>query len=116
MEAAIIILGLAALGGLTMAGIRLSGAPRPPTWLALGHGAIALVGMVMLGNLWMSPGLPGLAQAGFFTMILAACGGLFMFVGYHLRGLALPILMVLGHGLIAASGYVMVLISHYKVM
>jgi hypothetical protein len=23
--------------------IRLSGAPRPPTWLAIGHGLIALV-------------------------------------------------------------------------
>ena len=114
MDAAIIVLGLAALGGLTMAGIRLSGTPRPPTWMALGHGAIAAVGLVLLGNVWRSPGLPWLAQVAFGTMVLAAVGGLGMFLGFHLRGRALPILMVLGHGLIAASGFGMLLMSYFN--
>jgi hypothetical protein len=114
MDAAIIVLGLAAIGGVTMAGIRLSGTPRPPTWMALGHGAIALVGLILLGNVWQSPGLPWLAQVAFGTMVLAALGGLTMFLGFHLRGLALPILLVLGHGLLAAAGFAMLLMSYFN--
>src|SRR5687768_1257070 len=115
MDAAIIVLGLAAIGGVTLAGIRLSGTPRPPTWMALGHGAVALVGLILLGNAWWeSAGIPWLAQVAFGTMILAALGGLTMFLGFHLRGHALPILLVLGHGLLAAAGYTMLLMSYFN--
>ena len=48
METAVIVLGLAALGGLTLAGIRFSGSPRPPTWMAVGHGLVAATGLVLL--------------------------------------------------------------------
>jgi hypothetical protein len=35
MKTASCLLAIAALGGLTMAGIRLFGKPQPPTWLAM---------------------------------------------------------------------------------
>jgi hypothetical protein len=114
MDAAIIVLGLAAIGGVTLAGIRFSGTPRPPTWMAIGHGAVALVGMILLGNAWQSSGLAWLAQVAFGTMVLAALGGLTMFLGFHLRGHALPILLVLGHGLLAAAGFTMLLLNYFK--
>ena len=45
MQAAAILFGLAALGGLVMAFLRWSGAPRPPDWLAMGHGLLAAAGL-----------------------------------------------------------------------
>ena len=87
MENAAIVLGLAAIGGLTLAGIRLSGKPRPPTWMALGHGVRSAC------SSW-----PPLGGAG-------------IFLGYHVRERELPIPLVLGHGLVAATGYVILLVS-----
>ena len=114
MQTPIIVLGLAALGGATMAGIRLSGTPRPPTWLALAHGLIAAVGLVMLGNVWMQYGIPWMAQVSFGLFILAALGGAAMFFGYHLRGLPLPITFVLGHGLTAVAAYLLLVSEYFK--
>jgi hypothetical protein len=114
MQTAMIVLGLAALGGATMAAIRLSGTPRPPTWLALAHGLIAAVGLILLGNVWMTDGVPWLAQVAFGVFILAALGGLTMFLGYHLRNRPLPILFVTGHGLVAVAAYVMLLTAHFR--
>jgi hypothetical protein len=106
-----IVLGLAALGGLAMAGIRLTGAPRPPTWLALGHGAIALTGLGLLIYTAATSGIPELAQVALGIFMLAALGGLVMFLGFHLKNKPLPILFVVGHGLIALTGLALLLIS-----
>jgi hypothetical protein len=113
MQTAAIILGLAALGGVTLGGIRLSGAPRPPTWLALGHGAIAATGLIMLGYEAYYPGIPQLAQIALGVFVLAALGGAVLFFGFHLKEQALPIPFVIGHGLIAVTGYVLLLVSLY---
>ena len=85
MESAAIVLGLTALGGLALAGIRLSGTPRPPTWMALGHGAVAAVGLALLIYAAISPGIPGLAQIALGVFVLAALGGAGIFVGFHLK-------------------------------
>lgn len=112
MEAAAILLGLAALGGFTVAGMRLSGTPRPPTWMALGHGTIAAAGLACLIYAAMvGPGIPQLAQVALGVLILAALGGAIIFIGFHLRGQALPIPLVIGHGIIAVTGYVLLLIT-----
>lgn len=115
METAAIVLGIAALGGLTLAGIRLSGTPRPPTWMALAHGAIAATGLVILIYAAVNTTLPGLAQVALGVFILAALGGATLFLGFHLREKALPIALVLGHGLIAVTGYVLLLLSIFRV-
>jgi hypothetical protein len=96
-----IILALAALGGITMVLIRLSGAPQPPTWLALGHGIIALVGVGFLANAAMQTTLPQMEQVSLGLFVLAALGGAAIFGLFHMRGKALPIPLILGHGLIA---------------
>ena len=103
MQTAVIVLGLAALGGATLAGIRLSGTPRPPAWLALAHGLIAATGLVLLGNECLQYGIPMMAQIALGIFVLAALGGLAMFSGYHVRGLPLPVTFVLGHGLTAVD-------------
>ena len=103
MNSAAMVLSFAALGGLTMLAIRLSGSPRPPTWLALGHGAIAITGIGLLAYAAMATGIPPLAQVALGLAVSAAFGGITIFVRWHLKNLPLPIPIVLGHGLLALT-------------
>ena len=113
METAVIVLGLAALGGLTLAGIRFSGSPRPPTWMAVGHGLVAATGLVLLIYAAATKTIPQLALVSIVVLVLAALGGAALFIGFHLREKELPIPLVLGHGLIAVTGYLMLLFATY---
>src|ERR1700674_4531028 len=103
MEVAAVVLGLAALGGLTLAAIRLSGTPRPPTWMALGHGAVAASGLILLGYAAVMSGIPGLAQIALGVLVLAAGGGATIFLGFHFRQRPLPIPFVIGPTLLALT-------------
>jgi hypothetical protein len=114
MQAAVIVLVLAAIGGLTLAAIRLSGKPWPPMWMALGHGAVAATGVGLLIYAAVSPGIPTLAQVALGIFILAALGGATLFLGFHMRNKALPVPLVLGHGVIAATGLALLLISYFQ--
>ena len=116
MEAAAVVLGLAALGGLTLAGMRLSGISRPPTWVALGHGAVAATGLILLGYAALGTGVPLMAQVALGVFVLAALGGATLFLGFHLRELPLPIPLVIGHGLTAVAGYVLLLLSIFQIV
>jgi hypothetical protein len=115
MTVSAIVLALAALGGLTMVVIRLSGAPRPPTWLALGHGAIAMIGVALLAYAVVSPGIPPMAQIALGLIVLAALGGSAIFLIFHLKNVPLPIPLVLGHGLLALTGLTFLLVSLYRI-
>src|SRR5436190_10385872 len=114
MQLAAIFFVLAALGGLTMAGIRLSGTPRPPTWLALGHGAIAATGLITLIYAAVTQPLPTVALAALGCFVLAAAGGVTIFALFHLRAKPLSIPSVLGHGAIALTAFVLLLIGIYQ--
>jgi hypothetical protein len=116
MQAAAIVLALAAVGGLTLAVIRLRGAPWPPLWMALGHGVVAATGVgLLIYAALTAEGIPRLAQAALGFFILAALGGAALLLGFHLRSKPLPIPFVLGHGLIAATGYVLLLLSLFGI-
>jgi hypothetical protein len=106
---AAVIFGLAALGGLTLAGIRLGGAPRPPTWMALGHGAAAATGVLLLIYAQVTTGLPQLAQYALGAFVLAAIGGVTIFLRFHQKGLELPLPFIAGHALVAVTGFVLLL-------
>jgi hypothetical protein len=114
MQAAVIVLALAAIGGLTLATIRLRGAPWPPLWLALVHGVVAATGVGILIYAALSTGIPQLAIASLVVFALAALGGATLLLGFHLRSKALPIPFVLGHGLIAITAYVLLLIAYFQ--
>src|SRR4051812_49356608 len=97
---AAILFTLTALGGLAMAGIRLKGAPYPPLWLALGHGAGGIAGFAALGYAWAATGIPQLAQWACYVLVAASLGGLGLLTLFHLQKKPLPVWMVLGHGAI----------------
>jgi hypothetical protein len=114
MQLAAVFLALAALGGLTMAGIVASGRPRPPTWLALGHGAIAATGLIALIYAALTQTLPTAAHIALGCFVLAALGGATIFVLFHLRQKPLPMPLIIGHGTIAVAGFVLLLLAIFR--
>lgn len=100
----IILFALAALGGLTMAGMKFS-AKAIPLPLAIGHGLLAVSGLVLL--IWhiITVGGGSLLKAAVVIFILAALGGLTLF-SFHLRGRSLPNPLILVHGAIAATAFI----------
>jgi hypothetical protein len=82
--------------------------------MALGHGAVAATGLALLIYAAATTGLPGLGQVALGLFVLAALGGATLFVGFHLREQALPIPLVLGHGLLALTALVLLLIAFFN--
>ncbi len=111
MQVATILLGAAAVGGLVMAGIRLKGAERPPSWLAMGHGVLAAAALTLLTYAALTVGIPKLAQYGLGLLVLAAIGGAGINLMYHSKMLPLPIPLIIGHALIAVAGFTLLLVS-----
>lgn len=105
------LFGAAALGGLLMAAIRFRGTPRPPAWLALGHGLLAAAGLTLLLFAAFTIGVPPLAQFATAAFVLAAAGGAALNLLYHQRQLPLPIPLLVGHALLAVAGFAMLLLS-----
>jgi len=113
MEAAILVLGVTAVGGIVIAGMRLIGIPRPPTWMAIGHGAIGATGLGLLIYAAVTTTLPTMGLVALAVLILAALGGSMMFVGYHLREMPLPIGLMIIHGLAALTGLGLLAYAQY---
>ena len=114
MTTAAIFLGLAALGGLTMVIMRLKGTPLPPTGLALAHGGIAAVGVIILAYTAATTSIPQQALIALGIFVVAALGGLAIFLMFHLKNRPLPIPLILGHGLIAVIGFVLLVLTIYQ--
>jgi len=110
MQLAAVLFALAALGGGTILAIRLRGLPRPPTWLALGHGAIAATGLATLIYA-ATQGIPALGLVALVLFILTAAGGATIFLLFHLREKPLPISLIFAHGALAVAAFVVLLVA-----
>jgi len=110
MTTALVLFGLAALGGLAMAIQRFRGAPHPPLPLALVHGAAAAAGLVVLILAVAGAGAPSLAKTALVVFLIAALGGFFL-LSIHLRKQPLPIPVVVVHALVAVTGFVLLLVA-----
>jgi hypothetical protein len=110
MTAAIVILALAAVGGVALALQRFKGGSNPSLGVAAIHGLAAAVGLVLvlvavLGGSAASP-----APVGLVLLVLAALGG-FVLIAQHLRGKLIPMGLVVGHALAAVAGFVVLLVA-----
>jgi hypothetical protein len=114
MEIAAILFVLTALGGGGIAAIRLAGRPQPPTWVALMHGGLAALSIAFLGYTAATSGIPMLGQIALGVFVLAALGGVTIFLLFHRRGKPLPIPLVIGHGLFALLGVGLLLVSVFQ--
>ena len=113
LQTAAALFGAAALGGLLMAGMRFSGTPRPPTWLAMGHGLLAAAGLTLLIYAAATAGVPRTAQIAMVLFVIAAAGGAAMNLLYHWKLLPLPIPLMVVHALLAVAGFVLLLVTLY---
>lgn len=109
MQAAIVLFALAAIGGLTMAFMRWRGAPRPPDWLAMGHGLLAGAGLTLLIQAAVVTGLPTLGNAALGLFVLAALGGVFINLRYHAKQLPLPKAWIAAHAMLAVVAFLLLL-------
>jgi hypothetical protein len=109
MKTASALLAIAALGGLTMAGIRFAGKPHPPILLAMLHGFLSAAALTLLLYAYFTVGLPALASWALLLFLIAAAGGAFLNLNYHWKLLPLPKGMIVGHGLIAVVGFALLL-------
>lgn len=96
------LLAAAALGGIIIALMRFSGIPRPPLWFAMGHGVAASAGLTLLVYATLIGEVPQMVLLAAILFLGAALGGAVLHLLYHARNLALPVPLILGHGLLAA--------------
>jgi hypothetical protein len=113
MKTAAVIFALAAVGGLTLAFLRLNGAENPPTWMAIGHGVVAAAALVSLIVVAAQSGLPAMAKAALVVFVAAAAGGIYLFVEYQLAERLLPMPLVSLHGGLAVTGFGLLLAAIY---
>ena len=110
MTLAAILFAIAALGGAVMAVMRLRGRELPPFRLAIVHGLFAAAGLIAVLVIIVGHTTSTQATVALVGFIIAALGGFFLF-SYHLRRLALPVCVVIIHGLIAVISFVVLLVA-----
>jgi len=116
MKTACVLLAVAALGGLTMAGIRYAGKPQPPVWLAMLHGFLAAAALTLLLYAYFTVGLPALAGWALLLFVVAAAGGAFLNLNFHWKLLPLPMGLIVGHAGVAVVGFVLLLAATWTAM
>ncbi len=104
LRAALTLFGIAAAGGLLMAGMRFNGTPRPPAWLAMGHGLLAAAGLTLLIYAALTVGIPKMALVALGLLVIAAIGGVALNLLFHWKELPLPVPLMVLHGLMAVAG------------
>ncbi|MFZ5896974.1 MAG: hypothetical protein ACOY0T_38305 [Myxococcota bacterium] len=105
------IFALAALGGLTMAIIRLRGKPTPPLPIAIVHGLAAATGLVIL--VFSLEGTSATSRGAGFALVclLAAALGGFVMLFQHLKRHRISVPLMLVHALAAVTGVVALWLS-----
>jgi len=114
MQTAAWLLGIGAGGGLVIAGVRWSGQPHPPAWLAMLHGLLGAAALTLLIYAWFTVGLPSSAQLALALLLLAAVGGTAINLMFHWKMLPLPKSWIVVHALVAASGFVALLCAIFN--
>ena len=108
---ALALLTLAALGGLTMAVIRLGWHANPPNWLAILHGLLAAAALCLLLYAYTAGVAPAAAGWALLIFLLAAMGGAYLNLRYHARAVLLPKSIMAVHAAVAVTGYVVLLMA-----
>lgn len=104
-----ILLALAAVGGLLMAGIRFVGDRSPPAALAMLHGFLAAAAVTLLVYAAATVGLPGMALLALALFLAAAGGGAILNLNYHWKQLPLPKWLIVVHASAAVAGFALLL-------
>ena len=107
LQVSVLLFLVAALGGVTMAGIRFAGKHNPPAWLAMFHGLLAAAGLTLLAYAAKAEGVPAMAQLALLLFLVAAGGGAVLSLRYKWNNLLLPAWLVIVLALAAVLGFVL---------
>ena len=102
LNIAIVIFLVAALGGLFMA-TQIFRDRKPAMAIALLHGPLAAVGILLVFWLWMQSQASLVVSIALGALVIAALGGFFLF-SFHLRDKPHPKAVVVLHALLAVTG------------
>lgn len=108
---AVILFGIAALGGLVMAFQRRGGS-NPPLPLAVLHGVLAATALVLVILAGVDQGLGGYLGIALGLFVVAALGG-FVLIATHLRGQLISFGLVGVHAVAAVAGFVFLLLAAF---
>ena len=111
MKTALALLSITAIGGVSMAVIRLTRNVNPPSWLAMLHGLLAGSALTLLLYAYFTVGLPVVACWALILFMIAAAGGAYLNLNYHSKMVPLPKIIVIAHATIAVAGYIMLLMA-----
>jgi hypothetical protein len=114
LRTAVILLTISAIGGVTMAVIRFSGRPHPPTWLAMLHGFLSAAAVTLLLYATFTVGLPVIANVALVLFLAAALGGVVLNLNYHWKLVPLPKWLVVAHACIAVVGFLLLLMAVFR--
>lgn len=112
MTTAVVLFAVAALGGIVMAIMRLSGRELPPMGLAIIHGLFAAAGLVSLILGLTGRGYTAATIIALLGFLGAALGGFYLF-SLHLKRQALPVPYVVVHGAFAVISFIILLVGVY---
>lgn len=115
LRTAIVLLAVTAVGGLLMAGMRFSGRPHPPSFLAMVHGLLAASGLTLILYAGLTAGMPGGGWGGLVLLLVAVLGGLVLNLRYHWERRELPMGLMLGHAGLAVVGFLLLAISVWNI-
>jgi glucose uptake protein GlcU len=110
MTVAVILFAIAALFGVIMALIRFSGRDYPPAALAVIHGLFAAAGLIALLLVAFAPGVAAPIKLALVLFLVAAIGG-FVLIYFHAKRRALPLPLVVIHGLVAVIAFLILLVG-----
>jgi uncharacterized membrane-anchored protein len=108
---ALILFGIAALGGLFMVFQLMRGRDRPWSWLAMVHGFLGAAGLTLVLYATAMAGVPKLVNVGLVVLLAAVLGGVTLALKYHVKMLPLSRPLVFGHAALAVVGFVLVLLG-----
>jgi len=113
LKAAVALFALAAVGGLAMAGIRLSRRTNPPVALTMLHGLLAAAALALVAYAVFAGVVPATAKIALLLLLVAAGGGAFLNLGFQWRQRLLPIGWMIGHATLAVVGFALLAVAAF---
>ena len=113
LRTAVVLLGLTAVVGVVMAGIRFGRTRNPPAWVSLVHGLLAGGALTLILYAAVVLGVPTSAKIGLGLLLVAAAGGVVMNLGYHWKDRLDPASVVVLHATLAVVGFIMLVLAAF---
>lgn len=114
MQLAVVLFGLATVGSVLIAVMRMIGVPRAPHWLATGYGILTGFGLALVCLVALIAGIPTMAQLAIVPFFLAA--GNDSILSRLLHRNRLPMSVAVLRAFFAGVGFVLLMVSIYGQM